>query len=422
MASRETRLMITAILAVGAREGQASLSPAVWEWWLVFGGPVLFFALEIWVFERVLGAMSRRRATIQWLLSVILAVAFGAFVYVRHGLGSAQDYFTGYLLEYSLSIDNVAVWLQVLFAFRVRQQYVRKLLLIGVAIAIVLRVVFIVLGATVLERIAAVAIVMGAFLIFTGFKLAKQAKQKHGDSLEDNAAYRLITKWLPYTHGSHAGALITRQAGGRLGFKFTRLGIAAIVFAAVDVMFAVDSVPTILSITTDPYIVISSNMMALLGLLSVYFLFDSIKHHITRLNEGLAFILTLVGIKLIIGSQLFWDIVWNGYNISWWWVIGTGALLYGFWIWQKLRGTETVLFEKATYITSGLLLIKLYAGASALSELKRSIWQAHEVHVHSAISFGIIVLTLFAVWWWGKVSPGRSQHTAADDELAETNR
>lgn len=399
-------------LALVTQGAPAQFEAAAWEWALpavILVGYVLF---EFFVFGRKTEAPTPKRAIIQWAISFILALGFGGFVLFMHGAAAGQEYMTGFLVEYGLSVDNIAVWGQVLAAFVFFKGYHRKLLMFGVLVSILLRVVFILMGASLMERFAVVTLVMGLFLILTAEKLVA-AHDDEDFNLESNKAYRLITKFVPCTPERYGTDFITRQEGGRLGFKLTPLGVGGLIFALVDVMFAVDSVPAILSITRHQYVVITSNMMALLGLMSLYFVFDSVKNQISKLNEGLAIILAFVGIKMLIGSHLFWNIVWIGHDLPWW-LVGLPAGSAVFVIGHRAMMRRRPLMGKAVGRT-----VKLVAGTTAALVLLKactSLPRPGEIHISPVISLSFILLVLVGAFLWGKIFPEKESHAATMTE------
>jgi tellurite resistance protein TerC len=246
-------------------------------------------------------APSVKRASLQFLLWVAVAVAFGAFIWAKFGSVGGQEYLTGYFMELSLSSDNVFVWSLVIGAFVLFRGYHHTLVMWGVMMSIVLRIVFITVGVTVIQKFAFITVVLAAFLIYTGIKL-KMSDDDDEFNLQESGSYRFISRFVPMSKDTYGTSLVTRQEGG---IKLTVFGIAVIMFGLIDVMFAVDSVPAILAVARDPFVIIASNIMALLGLQTLYFLFDAVKNAFSKLNEGLAVILAGIGVKMLIASEVF---------------------------------------------------------------------------------------------------------------------
>jgi tellurite resistance protein TerC len=289
------------ILSEQASSAHAVLTVGLWEWFALAGAFALCVGLDMFVLNRKHEAPSLKRAALQSLLWFGVGITFGAAIWLLHGGVAGQEYFTGYFMEDSLSFDNVFVWSLVITAFVLFRGYHHTLLIWGVMMSIVLRIAFITVGVTAIQRFAFVTIVLAAFLIYTGIKL-KTSDDDNNFELEENKAYRLLSKILPIAKDRYGTSYATRQEGG---FKLTPFGVAILMFGGVDVMFAVDSVPAILAVARDPFIIIASNIMALLGLQSLYFLFDAVKNAFSKLNEGLAFILAGIGLKMLIASELF---------------------------------------------------------------------------------------------------------------------
>jgi tellurite resistance protein TerC len=299
MASRENAMNV----AEKAGVAHAALSVGLWEWFALAGLFVLCVGLDMFVLNRKHEPPTLKRAALQSLLWLGVGLSVGAAIWALHGGVAGQEYITGYLMEYSLSFDNVFVWSLVISAFVLFRGYHHTLLMWGVIISIVLRIVFITVGVVAIAKAAFITILLGLFLVYTGVKL-KMSDDDAEFNLQDNGVYRLLVRVLPVAKDRYGTAYVTRQEGG---VKLTVFGIAIIMFGGVDLMFAVDSVPAILAVAKDIFVIIASNVMALLGLQSLYFLFDAVKNAFSKLNEGLAFILAGIGIKMLIASELFME-------------------------------------------------------------------------------------------------------------------
>jgi tellurite resistance protein TerC len=295
----------------------AVLFPFAEAWWLYAAftaGVLLVLALDLGVFHRNAHAVGFREAATWCVVWVSLALAFnaGLYLYARWSLPAdpriaglpgfdaeatawqlALEFLTGYLVEYSLSVDNIFVFLLVLRYFNVPAQYQHRVLFYGILGAFVFRAVFIALGA-VLMQFHWVVWLFGVFLIVTGVNMARGTGEA-GDP-ESNVLLRLIRRWLPVTPRFHGQRFLIRE-GGRL--LATPLLVTLLVLEATDIVFAVDSVPAIFALTREPFIVFTSNVFAILGLRSMYFMLGGAVERFHHLRYGLAVVLIFVGLKMV---------------------------------------------------------------------------------------------------------------------------
>lgn len=211
--------------------------------------------------------------------------------------GRALEFLTGYLIEKSLAVDNIFVFLMIFTAFAVPPEQQKRLLMIGVVGAIVLRTVMIMVGAWLLAEFHWTLYVFGALLLFTGVKMGWSASHGHEADLEDNLALKLLRKVLPVSPALDGDKLWTWQNGRRLA---TPLLMVVLLIGLTDVIFAVDSIPAIFAITQDPFIVLTSNIFAVLGLRAMFFLLAAMAEKFHLLNYGLAVILVFIGAKMLL--------------------------------------------------------------------------------------------------------------------------
>ena len=239
---------------------------------------------------------------------VALPVAFGGYLWFEHGGATASDYYTGYLVEKSLSVDNLFVFLLLLSAFAVPAALQQRVLLYGIIGALVLRGVFIAVGAAALAAFDVVFLIFGLILLLTGAKLLRDAVTgaDHDEVDPDRLrSVRLIRRFMPVTTEYHGTALTVREAG-RCALTPLALVVAAVF--ATDIVFAVDSVPAVYGITEDPYLVFATNAFALLGLRALYFVIASLLTRLIYLSYGLAAILGFIGVKLALHwAHLRWE-------------------------------------------------------------------------------------------------------------------
>ena len=260
----------------------------------------VLLVLDLGVLNRRIHAPSLKEAGLMSALWVSIALAFGALVYFFIGSRQALEYYTGYILEQSLSVDNLFVFVLVFGFFRVPAQYHHRVLFWGIIGAIVMRLIFIVLGTTLIQRFDFLIYVFGAFLIYTGIRLAFE---KEGDEpdLEKNPLLRLARRVLPMTNEYHEEKFAVRQAGKLI---FTPLVLVLIIVESTDLVFAVDSIPAVIAVTKEPFIIFTSNIMAILGLRALYFLLAGAMDKFHYLKPALSVILTFVGVKMV-GEKLF---------------------------------------------------------------------------------------------------------------------
>jgi tellurite resistance protein TerC len=268
--------------------------------WLCFIALILgLLALDLLVFNRQARQTSIREALVLSGLWLGLALGFAGGLYAKAGAAPAAQFLSGYLLELSLSVDNLFVFLLIFSAYRVPPKHLRKALFWGVLGAIVLRLAFISVGAALISRYEWILAVFGAFLLFTGVKLCFE--RDHGRSADSPLA-RGLRRVLPVTEAfDPGGAFFVRQAGRWMA---TPLLLVVLVIESSDVLFAVDSIPAVFGVTRDPFIVFSSNIFAILGLRSLFFALQGLMHLFRFLKTGLALILILIGLKLCFSAWI----------------------------------------------------------------------------------------------------------------------
>ena len=232
-------------------------------------------------------------ATSWVLFYVALAVAFGIGLAVVAGGQSAGEFFAGYLTEYSLSVDNLFVFVIIMASFAVPAEHQHKVLLFGIVLALVLRGAFIAVGAAVIEAFIGVFFLFGAFLIYTAVQLARHRDEE--PEVGNNPLLKLMERVLPTTREYDGAKVVTRIDGKRVA---TPLLLVMIAIGSTDILFALDSIPAIFGLTKEPYIVFTANAFALLGLRQLYFLLDGLLDRLVYLSIGLAVILGFIGVKL----------------------------------------------------------------------------------------------------------------------------
>jgi TerC family integral membrane protein len=266
--------------------------------WITFNAGVLFvLAIDLFGFQRKAHAPSTKEAAIWTGVWVTLSLGFNALVWHWMDPAKALEFLTGYLIEYSLSVDNIFVFVLIFSCFAVPAAYQHRVLFWGILSALVLRGVMIGVGVAFVETFHWALYLFGAFLLFTGAKMFF-SRRKAAD-IAGNPLIRLVHRVLPVSD-TYNGARFTVRRGGRL--LLTPLAMVLFMVEATDVLFAVDSIPAIFGVTHDPFIVYTSNVCAILGLRSLYFLLAGVVHKFVYLKPALAIILSFIGAKMLLAD------------------------------------------------------------------------------------------------------------------------
>lgn len=261
------------------------------------GFHVLIFtmlALDLGVFHKKTHKVPVKEAIIWVIVWVTLALAFNGFILFEFGKTKALEFFTGYIIEYSLSVDNIFVFILIFTYFGVRDEYQHKVLFWGILGALIMRGIFIFAGVALINRFHWIVLIFGGFLVFTGIRMLF-SKGTEVDP-EGNPMVKFFKKFLPVTHTYHGDKLFVRE---NHKLHATPLFLVLLVIESSDLIFAVDSIPAILAISQDRFIVYTSNVFAILGLRSLYFAVAGIMDYFRFLKIGLAFVLSFVGIKML---------------------------------------------------------------------------------------------------------------------------
>lgn len=269
----------------------------LWVWASVVGGLLVLLLVDLVVVDHDPHELSRKEAGIWAALYIGIAVAFGVGLLILTGGDIAGQYFAGYLVEESLSVDNLFVFVLIMSMFAVPAVNQHKVLLFGIVGALILRGLFIAGGVALLDRLHWVIYVFGAFLVLTGIRLALHRAEE--PDLGRNPLLRLAERVLPTTKEYDGGRILTRIDGRRV---VTPLVLVMITIATTDVLFAVDSIPAVFGITREPFLVFTSNAFALVGLRSLYFVLAGAVRKLRYLNIGLSVILCFVGAKMLLES------------------------------------------------------------------------------------------------------------------------
>ncbi len=264
--------------------------------WVLFNIFVLaMLALDLGVFHRKAHEVKLREALIWSGVWIVLALLFNLLIYFLRGTQSALEFLTGYLIEKALSVDNIFVFILIFSYFRIPAVYQHKVLFWGIIGALIMRAIFIALGITLIEKFHFIIYIFGAFLIITGIRMALQKdKEIHP---ERNPVVKLFRRFMSITNSYEDGKFFKKVDGRSYA---TPLFVTLIIVETTDLIFAVDSIPAILAITIDPFIVYTSNVFAILGLRALYFALAGIMKLFHHLHYGLSAILVFVGIKMIL--------------------------------------------------------------------------------------------------------------------------
>lgn len=276
-----------------------AVSTNIWFWVAFHVGVFIALAVDLISFKRRDRELSMRAAALRSLVWVILSLAFNVLIWQSRGSEDGLDFLTGYVIEYSLSVDNIFVFVLIFNYFQVPSRSQHRVLVWGILGALAMRGVMIWVGVTLVERFHWVLYIFGAFLVLTGIRMLFDRDAKL--DFEKNYFMRLCRRMLPLTQDFHGRRFVIRLDGRIL---FTPLLLVLILVDIMDLIFAVDSIPAVFAITTDEFIVYTSNICAILGLRSLYFLLAGMVDRFIYLKTGLALILGLVGTKMIFAKAL----------------------------------------------------------------------------------------------------------------------
>ena len=274
----------------------ASFDVPLWVWFSLVGGIVVLLVVDLLLVHRTAHVITIKEAAIESAVWISIGLAFGVVLLLWQGGQAGGEYYAGFLIEKSLSIDNVFVWAVIFSFFAVPRAYQFRVLFWGIFGALVLRGIFIFAGVSLIERFEWVLYIFGAFLLYTAWKIAHHDEDKEVD-YNANVAMRLVRRVVPTTPSYDGQKLFTKETGKRLA---TPLFAVLVLIEATDVVFAVDSVPAILAVSREPFIVFASNAFAILGLRSLYFLLGGMQGKFRYLNVGLGVILAFVGVKMLL--------------------------------------------------------------------------------------------------------------------------
>jgi tellurite resistance protein TerC len=275
--------------------------------YLVFGVVLLLaVGFDLGLLSKKGATVTIRKALWQTVFWVILAFAFFGFIWLELGHTLALEYISAYLMEWSLSIDNIFVFILIFTFFNVRQEHYARVLLIGILLAIIFRILFITVGVVLVARFEWILYIFGAILLITGIKIFAVEKEKEYDP-QKNIVYRWMKKILPIHPEDVSGRFTVLKDGKRF---FTQVFVVIILLATTDIVFALDSIPAVFAITQDKMVIYTSNIFAVLGLRSLFFLLQGAVNQFQYLQQGIAIVLIFIGCKMLAEAVHIYVPVW----------------------------------------------------------------------------------------------------------------
>ena len=270
------------------------VSPLIW--WLTIGITVGVLLFDVVVIGRRPHEPSQKEVSIALGVYVSMALLFGVFIWAHFGHQYGTEFYAGWLTEYSLSIDNLFIFIIIMGKFAVPRQYQQTALMVGIVIALIMRAIFIAVGAAAINNFSWVFYIFGAFLIYTAYGLVKEALTDDDDEQDLPKLVTWVQNKLPATEEWHENKLFTKVDGKRL---ITPMFLVIIALGMTDLLFALDSIPAIYGLTQEPFLVLSANIFALMGLRQLYFLIGGLLQRLIYLSYGLSVLLAFIGVKLI---------------------------------------------------------------------------------------------------------------------------
>jgi tellurite resistance protein TerC len=265
--------------------------------YIVFGIVLIIaIAIDLGVYSKRSGEISIRKALYQSLFWLGVGLAFCAFVWWSDGDKAALEYLSAYLMEKSLSIDNIFVFILIFSFYRIREDHIARALMIGILLAIVFRIVFITLGVVLVSQFHWILYIFGAFLVYTGIKIFV-TKQEEEYNPANSSVYKFINRFFPIIHEDISGKYWVKKNGKRF---FTNMFVVMVLLASTDIVFALDSIPAVFAISQNPLIIYTSNIFAVLGLRALFFLLKGAVSKFEYLQQGIAIVLIFIGLKMLV--------------------------------------------------------------------------------------------------------------------------
>jgi tellurite resistance protein TerC len=284
-------------------------------WWATILLTTGFLLVDVVVIGRRPHEPSMREVSRDLAFYIAAAVAFGIAIFVLAGSQPGQEFFAGWLTEYSLSVDNLFIFIIILNRFAVPRELQQTALLVGIVLALVMRGIFIAIGAAAIHQFSWVFYLFGAFLIYTAVRLAKEGPEDESE-YEESRLVRWMRKHFPASTSFDGTKLFVKEQGSRL---VTPMLLVIVTLGTTDLLFALDSIPAIYGLTDEPYIVFTANIFALMGLRQLYFLIGGLLERLIYLSYGLAFLLAFIGVKLVLHALHLNKVAFinGGHHVTW---------------------------------------------------------------------------------------------------------
>jgi len=303
--------------------------------YIVFGAVILLALIfDLGLLSKKNKVVSIKTALYQTFFWVALALGFFVFMWFETGSVIALQYLSAYLMEWSLSIDNIFVFILIFSSFAVKEKYYGRVLLIGILMAILFRVIFITVGVALVERFSWILYIFGVFLVYTGYTMFTSNDDEEFDP-HDTKVYRLLKKLLPLVPHDGDGKYSVKENGKR---KYTTLFVVVVLLAAIDLVFALDSIPAVMGISRDKMVIYTSNIFAVLGLRSLFFLLRGAVSKFDYLQQGIAIVLVFIGLKMLAEH---WVNQWIDKNVQVFISLGvillciSGSIVYSIFVQKK---------------------------------------------------------------------------------------
>ncbi len=271
-----------------------------WVWIATGVVTVAIFTFDLVIVGRRPHEPSMKECAIYLSIYVALAIIFGIGVWITWDQQHGLEFFSGWLVEYSLSIDNLFIFIIIMAKFAVPKELQQYALMIGIVMALVMRAIFIAVGAAAISNFSWIFYIFGIFLVYTAFKLAREGAEDEDEEFEENRVVAFVEKRFPATSEWHGEKLLVKEGAQRM---ITPMFIVVLALGTTDLLFALDSIPAIYGLTKEPYLVLTANIFALMGLRQLYFLIGGLLQRLVYLSYGLAVLLGFIGLKLILHAM-----------------------------------------------------------------------------------------------------------------------
>ena len=288
---------------------------APWIWWVTGAVTIAVFAFDLLIVGRRPHEPSMKECTVYLSIYVGAAVLFGLGILATSGGQFAGEFYAGWLTEYSLSVDNLFIFIIIMGKFMVPRELQQFALMIGIVMALAMRAIFIAVGAAAIQNFSWIFYLFGLFLVYTAWKLAKEGAESE-DEYEENRLVLWVERRFPATKEWHGRKILTMENGKRV---ITPLFIVILTLGTTDLLFALDSIPAIYGLTSEPYLVLTANIFALMGLRQLYFLIGGLLERLIYLSYGLAFLLAFIGVKLVLEALHLNELAFinDGHHVEW---------------------------------------------------------------------------------------------------------